>query len=220
MPALTRPPRSRGALRVRGVLWLAFLALLLRAVVPAGYMPTPARCTTAGSRSPSARRQAIFPRCGWRCPPMTRAARVPAPTPTPIPARNAPSGCWRTLRPLPPRTPRRWHCPAAGPRPRAGPARAARAAGPRAAPGLARPASPGLTPPFRAAPPRLREPSSNEVFMHSPSPRALLGAPPRPTVTGAGCCRPWPCCPWPAAAPKPPRSTAWTCPACPPATSN
>lgn len=39
MPALTRPPRSRGALRVRGVLWLAFLALLLRAVVPAGYMP-------------------------------------------------------------------------------------------------------------------------------------------------------------------------------------
>lgn len=39
MSALTRPPRSRGALRVRGVLWLAFLALLLRAVVPAGYMP-------------------------------------------------------------------------------------------------------------------------------------------------------------------------------------
>ncbi|WP_241128842.1 DUF2946 family protein, partial [Achromobacter xylosoxidans] len=26
-------------MRVRGVLWLAFLALLLRAVVPAGYMP-------------------------------------------------------------------------------------------------------------------------------------------------------------------------------------
>lgn len=39
MSALIRPPRPRDAVRVRGVLWLAFLALLLRAVVPAGYMP-------------------------------------------------------------------------------------------------------------------------------------------------------------------------------------
>ncbi|MGE8658085.1 MAG: DUF2946 family protein [Achromobacter sp.] len=39
MSALIRPPRTRGALRARGVLWLAFLALLLRAVVPSGYMP-------------------------------------------------------------------------------------------------------------------------------------------------------------------------------------
>lgn len=39
MPALIRLPRTCGAVRVRGVLWLAFLALLLRALVPAGYMP-------------------------------------------------------------------------------------------------------------------------------------------------------------------------------------
>lgn len=39
MPALTRPPRTVDALRVRGALWLALLALLLRAVLPAGYMP-------------------------------------------------------------------------------------------------------------------------------------------------------------------------------------
>ncbi|WP_336234923.1 DUF2946 family protein [Achromobacter dolens] len=39
MSALTHPSRTTGALRVRGVLWLAFLALLLRALVPTGYMP-------------------------------------------------------------------------------------------------------------------------------------------------------------------------------------
>ncbi len=39
MPALTRLLQACGALRVRGVLWLAFLAVLLRAVVPTGYMP-------------------------------------------------------------------------------------------------------------------------------------------------------------------------------------
>lgn len=39
MSALTLPSRTAGALRVRGVLWLAFLALLLRALVPTGYMP-------------------------------------------------------------------------------------------------------------------------------------------------------------------------------------
>lgn len=39
MSAVIRPPRPPGAVRVRGVLWLAFLALLLRALVPAGYMP-------------------------------------------------------------------------------------------------------------------------------------------------------------------------------------
>ncbi|CUI43938.1 MAG: DUF2946 family protein [Achromobacter sp.] len=39
MSALTHPSRTAGAPRVRGVLWLAFLALLLRALVPTGYMP-------------------------------------------------------------------------------------------------------------------------------------------------------------------------------------
>lgn len=39
MSALTLPSRTAGAPRVRGVLWLAFLAILLRALVPTGYMP-------------------------------------------------------------------------------------------------------------------------------------------------------------------------------------
>jgi len=39
MPALIRLLQACGAVRVRGVLWLAFLGVLLRAVVPAGYMP-------------------------------------------------------------------------------------------------------------------------------------------------------------------------------------
>ncbi|AMG38963.1 DUF2946 domain-containing protein [Achromobacter xylosoxidans] len=39
MSALPLPSRTAGALRVRGVLWLAFLAILLRALVPTGYMP-------------------------------------------------------------------------------------------------------------------------------------------------------------------------------------
>ena len=39
MSALTLPSRTAGAPRVRGVLWLALLAILLRALVPTGYMP-------------------------------------------------------------------------------------------------------------------------------------------------------------------------------------
>ncbi|MFD4841320.1 DUF2946 family protein [Achromobacter sp. NPDC058515] len=39
MPSLTRLLHARRALRARGVLWLALLALALRALVPAGYMP-------------------------------------------------------------------------------------------------------------------------------------------------------------------------------------
>ncbi|MGE4437004.1 DUF2946 family protein [Achromobacter sp.] len=39
MSAPIRPPRTRNALSVRVVLWLAFLAVLLRAAVPQGYMP-------------------------------------------------------------------------------------------------------------------------------------------------------------------------------------
>ncbi|MBB1596380.1 DUF2946 family protein [Achromobacter sp. UMC46] len=39
MPDLTRLHRLGRAARARGVLWLALLALTLRALVPAGYMP-------------------------------------------------------------------------------------------------------------------------------------------------------------------------------------
>lgn len=39
MSDLTRLFRLESAARVRGVLWLALLALALRALVPAGYMP-------------------------------------------------------------------------------------------------------------------------------------------------------------------------------------
>lgn len=39
MPDLTRLFRLESAARVRGVLWLALLALTLRALVPTGYMP-------------------------------------------------------------------------------------------------------------------------------------------------------------------------------------
>ena len=39
MSAPIRPPQTRGALCVRVVLWLAFVAVLLRAAVPQGYMP-------------------------------------------------------------------------------------------------------------------------------------------------------------------------------------
>lgn len=39
MPDLTRLHRLGSAARARGVLWLALLALALRALVPAGYMP-------------------------------------------------------------------------------------------------------------------------------------------------------------------------------------
>lgn len=39
MPDLTRLHRLGCAARARGVLWLALLALALRALVPAGYMP-------------------------------------------------------------------------------------------------------------------------------------------------------------------------------------
>lgn len=39
MPALTRLLRLRSAARAHGVLWLALLALTLRALVPTGYMP-------------------------------------------------------------------------------------------------------------------------------------------------------------------------------------
>lgn len=39
MPCLTSLFRLRRALRANGVLWLALLALALRALVPAGYMP-------------------------------------------------------------------------------------------------------------------------------------------------------------------------------------
>ena len=39
MPDLTRLHRLGRAARAHGVLWLALLALTLRALVPAGYMP-------------------------------------------------------------------------------------------------------------------------------------------------------------------------------------
>jgi len=39
MPDLTRLLRLRSAVRAQGVLWLALLALTLRALVPTGYMP-------------------------------------------------------------------------------------------------------------------------------------------------------------------------------------
>ncbi|WP_447921519.1 DUF2946 family protein [Achromobacter aegrifaciens] len=39
MPCLTRLQQLGSAARARGVLWLALLALTLRALVPAGYMP-------------------------------------------------------------------------------------------------------------------------------------------------------------------------------------
>lgn len=107
MPDLTRLHRLGRAARARGVLWLALLALALRALVPAGYMPDARAlhdgrlevtfCSAAGNLStlnvalaraggdgggPSGHDAA---ETGAQCPFGLLAHVTPAPTPTPTP---------------------------------------------------------------------------------------------------------------------------------------
>ncbi|WZB77419.1 hypothetical protein WJ972_18560 [Achromobacter insuavis] len=206
MSALTHPSRTAGAPRVRGVLWLAFLALLLRALVPTGYMPDARAlhdgrlevtfCSAAGDLTTF--KIALSPDG------KSGGGHSSADT-----GAQCPSACWPTSPRRPPRRPPRWRSPSPAPPLPARPRGGAGATGPRAAAGARAPRPRRLTPLFRAAPPRLR--TVNRRGFHAfPLSRAPAGAAPAPTATGAGCSRPWPCCRWPAAAPTPPSSTAWT----------
>lgn len=83
------------------MLWLALLTLVLRALVPTGYMPDARAlhdgrlevtfCSAAGDLSTFSLALAS-PKAGGDAPPVMTAPR---------PARNAPSGCWRMSSPRP-----------------------------------------------------------------------------------------------------------------------
>ena len=104
MPCLTSLFHARRALRANGVLWLALLALALRALVPAGYMPDARAlhdgrlevtfCSAAGDLSTlsvalspdsggKARHDAAD--TGAQCPFGLLAHVAPAPAPMPAP---------------------------------------------------------------------------------------------------------------------------------------
>ena len=92
MSRYNAPPSNRTATRGRLVLWLALMALLLRALVPAGYMPD-ARALDAG------RFEVTF--CTAAGAPAALSAalstlRTASPRMMRRRARNARSGCWRT----------------------------------------------------------------------------------------------------------------------------
>ena len=90
MSRYNAPPSNRTATRGRLVLWLALMALL-RALVPAGYMPD-ARALDAG------RFEVTFCTAAGACRAQRGAEHVRTASPRMMRrrARNARSGCWRT----------------------------------------------------------------------------------------------------------------------------
>ncbi|MDH0736434.1 DUF2946 family protein [Achromobacter spanius] len=126
MSEFTRLFRFRSAVRARGVLWLALLALTLRALVPTGYMPDAAAlhegrlevtfCSAAGElstldlvldkRAPGGPTPHDAAETGAQCPFGLLAHVAPAPTPTvtpillPIGRPAPPAATYRALPPL------------------------------------------------------------------------------------------------------------------------